>query len=116
MQITTTIVPPQIIQHFNRLLLIVHDRRKRCLEEIEECRAKAQAKYKAGGRKMREFEELLGIFKELYEWQKAQETYNKAEVKETMERPVIPIQAINRLRGELGKNVRDAFKLANRNK
>lgn len=110
MQITTTIVPPQIIQHFNRAILIVHDRWKRCLEQIEEYRAKAQKKYKSGGRKIREFEELIEIFKELYEWHKAQEAYIKAEKKEVLERPIVPTEAIYRLRGELGKNIRDAFR------
>lgn len=106
--VTVTVLPPEITQSFSRSLLeferwITREILSKTYWEL------AKGKYKPDSRKMRELDEHLEIYGKLYEWQKAQEAYDKAEKKEAMERPVVPTEAIYRLRGQLGKNVRDAF-------
>lgn len=108
-----TLLPPAIIQTFNRALLLDYDRWKTTNQSIEMWREAAKKKYKVGGRRMSKFEELIEVFKELYGWQKAEGTYIEQEREKPKthmaQRPAVPVEAIHRLRGQLGKDVRCAF-------
>jgi hypothetical protein len=106
---TTTILPPMILQRFDSHLLC------RPMPGIKESTAykheyeSALKKYGLNSRKMRDFNEILEINEKLYEWKKAQEAYDKATTKDISERPIAPLDSINRIRGILGKELRDAF-------
>lgn len=108
-QSTISILPPDIKQFFNSSLLTIHDRWERTKAKIPGLRDKVKRKYKIDGRRSREFEQLVDIFERLYEWQKAQQDYRKEENKEMAQRPIVPTDAIGKLRGFLGKDVRQAF-------
>lgn len=95
--------------HFSSTLLADYDGWAWIRNSISKWMMWAKKRYKADGRRMRDFQKHIEIFEELYEWQKAQEAYNKAENKKHAERPVVPSKAINRLCGRLGKDVRKAF-------
>lgn len=69
-------------------------------------------RYRIGGRKHREFDELLEIYGQINEWQKAKEAYDKAEDKKVAQKPDIPVAALYKLRGSLGRVVRRAFRLS----
>lgn len=107
-----TSIPPQITQCFDKNLLsrpgIGH------WDEPEYLRNKYRGipKYPIGSRGWKEIQEILKVYEELYEWQLAQKAYNKATEKEILERPSLPIEAILRLNGFVGKNVRNAFSSA----
>jgi hypothetical protein len=65
-------------------------------------------KYKPGSKKMKEVDLLLEVYGEIHAWMEAQEAYNKSK-KASKERPVVPVEAIYKLRGKLGKDVRKSF-------
>ncbi len=103
---TITSLPPEIQYHFNRRLLDVADIWERGLNELVLLTLASRKRYKAGGRRDREFQELVELFEELNEWKTAKEAYNKAKDKGKEEMSHLPIEAINRTRGKLGIIVR----------
>jgi hypothetical protein len=73
-----------------------------------------EKRYKAGSRKHKEYEMLMEVYEELYGWKKAKEAYAEAKKKEAVEKPIVPIKAINRVRGGLGKMLRESFNVVER--
>ena len=106
---TITTIPPQIIQYFSRKLLVDYERPTKPETILRLYAAPAYKKYKEGTNKHREFDDHLAIYEEIYGWIKAKEAYDKAKKKEVSQRPVVPTEAINRLHGKLGKDVRGTF-------
>lgn len=107
--VTVNAIPPEIVQYFDHKLLSIPIGMREPEYYSRYYEDWARAKYKPGSRKMREFEEILEIYGHIYEWKKAQEAYIKTEKKEATQRPIVPTEAIYRLRGGLGKTFRDAF-------
>lgn len=103
-----SVIPPPILQYYNSYLLKCPGPGLHSRKYYEDRFLKA-ARKKLGKRKMTEFYELLEICEKLYEWKTAQEAYNKTENQDLSKKPSIPFEAINRIRGRLGKNIRDAF-------
>jgi hypothetical protein len=108
--VTTTVIPPEIMATFNAKLLSYPMPGMKEPEHYREYYGKdIEKRYKPGTRKWKEYQMLMEVYEELYEWKKAKEAYAKAEKKEAVERPIVPIEAIHRVRGGLGKMLRESF-------
>lgn len=115
--VTVSVVPPPIVAYFNAKLLsypMPGMKEPQYYRDLYQERIKR--KYKPGSRKYREYEEVMAVYEELYEWKKAAEAHGKTEIKKATKGPAIPVEAINRLRGGLGHSLRASFKLDKRRK
>jgi len=85
--ITTTNIPPKVIQRFNKALL-------HCYSSPKELRARYQKqverKYKRDGKKWHEYEQLMQVYEEMYGWFEKKKAYERSENKEAQERPAFP--------------------------
>ncbi len=109
---TTQAIPPPIVAYFNAKLLSLPMpgmKEPEFYRKLYEERIKK--KYKPGSRKWREYEEVMAVYEELYEWKKAAEAHGKTEIKKATKGPAVPVEAINRLRGGLGFSIRSSLNL-----
>jgi hypothetical protein len=103
---TTSLMPPEIQQHFNRDLLGV----MLGMMDPKRYRELYGYRFKPGTRKHREYELIMEVYEKLYGWKKAKEAYvNSKNNQGETEKPVVPIEAIHSVRGLLGKILREEF-------
>lgn len=108
-----SVIPPQVIESFSKVMLsAAMPGWKEPGHYLNVYGSLAKQKYKEGSRKMREFEELLRVYGEIYKWKKAEEAFRGKKEEEQVERPAIPTEEIYRIRGDLGRVLRESFKLA----
>jgi hypothetical protein len=106
---TISIMPPDIRQHFSRDLLNVGDHWDRFFKKSILIKERANKKYSQGGRQKIKFDELVNACEEIYEWNKAQKAFREAENKTEEKRPDIPVDALSKLCGFDGEDVRKSF-------
>lgn len=111
---TTSLIPPCISQAFDRKLLSIYSW-KDLMEAIPRWTEMAQDRYRPGSRKMKKFVLLIETIERLYEWKKEKEAYQRAkssedkEIAKSARRPHFPLEQLYKIRGELGKSLREAY-------
>lgn len=111
---TTSLIPPCISQAFDRKLLSIYSW-KDLMEAIPRWTKMAADRYRPGSRKMKSFALLIETIERLHEWKKEKEAYQRAkssedkEIAQSARRPHFPFEQLYKIRGELGKSLRDAY-------
>lgn len=109
-----TEIPPQITTMFDAKLLSSPLPGMKEPQYYRDYYGKEIEKRCKVGNKRKEYEMLMQVYEEMYEWKKAKEVYDKAETKKALERPIVPFKAINRVCGGLGKTLRMSFGMGER--
>lgn len=83
-----TTLPPEIIQHLNKMLIDPWASR---YENLKAQHEKIFKKYRNNVGILREFQNLFTLLEELNEWYKAEKAYQRSENKETKKKPMLEI-------------------------
>ena len=105
---TVTDIPPLVMHYFDRKLLsnpMPGMKSAQYYQFMYEDRI--LARYGKDSRAWKEYELIMQAYEEIYEWTKAQEAYDKETKKEVLQRPVMAAETYHRVRGVLGKVLRN---------
>mgnify|MGYP000482219045 CR=1 FL=1 len=107
--IANSIIPPEIIQHYDKKLLnefdllTPEDLRKKYTSEVER-------KYKKNSLKHKKYEFYMKVYEALCEWKEASKNHKKESAKEKKKRPTLPAAELHKFKSCSRKDVSSFFR------